>query len=215
VPIVGLVVFWLVHIVPEIMRPAIRKVLHSIAAAAALAVAGVALPPSAHASFLPPEMMDSAAMGLAWFVIIIVPIGGIVLFWLVHVLPEKIAHKRHHPQRDAIHTLCLLSLVFGGLLWPIAWLWAYTKPVIYRHAYGTEKHEDYYQELGEKALAGELPEHELAHLREELDAMAAKGTLTADLKLLRENLASATPAPAAPVAADAAPAGSGAKAGGA
>ena len=26
-------------------------------------------------------------------------------------------------------TLCLLSLVFGGLLWPIAWLWAYTKPV--------------------------------------------------------------------------------------
>ena len=24
-----------------------------------------------------------------------------------------------------IRTLCLLSLVFGGLLWPIAWLWAY------------------------------------------------------------------------------------------
>ena len=29
-----------------------------------------------------------------------------------------------------IRTLCLLSLVFGGLLWPIAWLWAYTKPVL-------------------------------------------------------------------------------------
>ena len=27
------------------------------------------LPPAAHASFLPPEMMDTAAMGLAWFVI--------------------------------------------------------------------------------------------------------------------------------------------------
>ena len=97
----------------------------------ALGAAGMALPFGAHASFLPPEMMDSVAMYLAWFIIIFVPIGGIVLFWLVHILPEKIAHKRHHPQRDAIQILCLLSLVFGGLLWPIAWLWAYTKPTAY------------------------------------------------------------------------------------
>jgi hypothetical protein len=183
--------------------------------AGALAVAGLAFPLSAHASFLPPEMMDAAAMGLAWFVIIVMPIAGIVLFWVVHVLPEKIAHKRHHPQRDAIHTLCLLSLVFGGLLWPIAWLWAYTKPVVYRSAYGTDKHEDYYHELGEKAQAGELLELELAHLREELDAMAAKGTLSAELKVLRKDLAAATSARAEAVAAAAAPAGSGPKAGGA
>ena len=170
------------------------------AAAAALAVAVLVLPPTAHASFLPPEMMDTAAMGLAWFILVVVPIGAIVLFWLVHVLPEKIAHKRHHPQRDAIHTLCLLSLAFGGLLWPIAWLWAYTKPVAYRVAYGTEKHDDYYHELGEKAQSGELLEHELAHLREELDAMAAKGTLTAELKVLRRDLAVATAKSATPVA---------------
>ena len=72
------------------------------------------------------------------------PIVGITLFWIVHVLPEKIAHKRHHPQRDAIHMLCLLSLVFGGLLWPLAFLWAYSKPVLHKLAYGTDKHEDYY-----------------------------------------------------------------------
>jgi hypothetical protein len=169
-------------------------------ATSALALFGLVFAPAAHASFLPPELMDKAATGVAWFVIIVMPIGGIVLFWLVHVLPEKIAHKRHHPQRDAIHTLCLLSLLFGGLLWPIAWLWAYTKPVAYRVAYGTEKHEDYYHELGDKAQAGELLEHELAHLREELDAMAAKGTLTAELKVLRRDLAlaqAATPAAAA------------------
>ena len=170
-------------------------------AVAALAVVFLGFAPSAHASFLPPEMMDSAATYLAWFVICAVPIGGIVLFWLVHVLPEKIAHKRHHPQKDAIHTLCLLSLLFGGLLWPIAWLWAFTKPVAYRLAYGTEKHEDYYHELGAKAHAGELLEHELAHLREELDAMAAKGTLTAELKVLRRDLVAATAAAAGSVAA--------------
>ncbi len=183
-------------------------------AAVVLAVAGLVFPLSAHASFLPPEIMDKAAMYLAWFVIIVVPIGGIVLFWLVHVLPEKIAHKRHHPQRDAIHTLCLLSLAFGGLLWPLAWLWAYTKPAGYRLAYGTEKHEDYFHEMGEKAQAGELLEHELAHLREELDALAAKGTLTAELRLLRKDLVAAQAAPAGSVAAQAARTGSGAKAGG-
>ena len=139
-------------------------------------------------------MMASAATGLAWFIIFVVPIAGIVLFWMLHVLPEKIAHKRHHPQRDAIKTLCLLSLFFGGLLWPIAWLWAYVKPVGYQAAYGTEKHEDYFHEQADKARAGELLAHEIAHLREELDVMAAKGTLTANLKVLRRDLNAAIPA---------------------
>jgi hypothetical protein len=152
------------------------------------AVAALMLPSVAQASFLPPEMMDTAATCIAWFVIFVVPIGAIVLFWLVHVMPEKIAEKRHHPQKDAIHTLCLLSLVFGGLLWPIAWLWAYTKPVSYRLAYGTDKHEDYFHEMGEKAHDGQLLEHELAHLREELDALATKGALPAKLKALRKEL---------------------------
>jgi hypothetical protein len=163
---------------------------------------------TAHASFLPAEMMDSAAMGLAWFIIVAVPIGGIVLFWMVHVLPEKIAHKRHHPQRDAIQVLCLLSLVFGGLLWPIAWLWAYTKPTAYRMAYGTEKHEDYFHDMVEKGHAGELLEHELAHLREELDGIAAKGGLSAELKVLHRDLHAAQPKAAGPAAAAGAQAGS-------
>ena len=100
-----------------------------------------------------------------------------MLFWLVHILPEKIAHKRHHPQRDAIQMLCLLSLVFGGLLWPIAWLWAYVKPVGHQLAYGTEKHEDYFLEMREKWRAGELSDHELDVLRDELDMMAARSPL--------------------------------------
>jgi hypothetical protein len=174
------------------------------------------LPGAASASFLPPEMMDSAAMGLAWFIIVAVPIGGIVLFWMVHVLPEKIAHKRHHPQRDAIQVLCLLSLVFGGLLWPIAWLWAYTKPTVYRGAYGTDKHEDYFHGMGARAQAGQLLEHELAHLREELDEMAARGSLTAELKLLRRDLQAAQARPAEDIGAataSQAPAGADKKAG--
>ena len=87
------------------------------------------MPAEAHASLLSRDGRQAGDF-IALFVMFVVPIVLIVLFWMVHVLPEKIAHKRHHPQFDAIRTLCLLSLVFGGLLWPIAWLWAYTKPVV-------------------------------------------------------------------------------------
>jgi hypothetical protein len=90
----------------------------------------------ARASFLSGDALDTAADWIAIVVLIVVPIVVIVVFWLVHVLPERIAEQRHHPQAGAIQTLCLLSLVFGGLLWPLAWLWAFTKPVAYRVAYG-------------------------------------------------------------------------------
>ncbi len=76
----------------------------------------------AYASFLSGETLDTVADVLAIFVLFLVPVVGIVVFWIVHVLPEKIAEKRHHPQVAGITTLCLLSLVFGGLLWPLAWL---------------------------------------------------------------------------------------------
>jgi CBS domain containing-hemolysin-like protein len=104
-----------------------------------LALAGAALAPAnAHASLLHGEALDTAANFLSWVVILIVPIVGISVFWLVHILPEKIAEKKKHPQAKAIQCLCLLSLFFGGLLWPIAWLWAYTKPVLHKMAYGTD-----------------------------------------------------------------------------
>jgi hypothetical protein len=88
-----------------------------------------------------PEVVDALADYIAIFVLFFVPALLVYLFWMVHILPEKIAERRGHPQADAIKTLCLLSLVFGGMLWPIAWLWAYSKPVLYKMAYGTDRHE--------------------------------------------------------------------------
>jgi len=96
-------------------------------------------PAQAHASIFKGEALDNLANVLAWVVLVVAPAVGIAVFWIVHILPEKIAEKRQHPQAGAIQCLCLLSLVFGGLLWPIAWLWAYSKPVLYKLAYGTDK----------------------------------------------------------------------------
>jgi CBS domain containing-hemolysin-like protein len=147
-------------------------------------------PADAHASLLSPELEDKLATAIALFVLFIVPVVLIVLFWMVHVLPERIAHKRHHPQFEAIRTLCLLSLVFGGLLWPLAWIWAYSKPVMYKLAYGTDRaHPE--PEAGEVALVpaaagaaglrdrvarleGRIPPSELAALRAELADVEAR-----------------------------------------
>jgi CBS domain containing-hemolysin-like protein len=142
----------------------------------------------ARASFLSGEALDTFADILALVVLFMVPAVVIVLFWVVHVLPEKIAHKRHHPQTQAITTLCLLSLVFGGLLWPLAWIWAFTKPVAYRMAYGTDKHEGYYDEMAEKQREGKLVPEEAMHLRAELEAMAARGALPPHLLELKDEL---------------------------
>jgi len=156
---------------------------------------------AARASLFTGDALDAVADVMAIVVLIVVPIVVIVVFWLVHVLPERIAEKRHHPQTAAITTLCLLSLVFGGLLWPLAWLWAFTKPVAYRVAYGTDKAEEWHEEMGEKAKAGQLLNEELAHLRTELDAMAARGALPPNLRQLRADLEAIQPKAAVPPAA--------------
>jgi len=161
---------------------------------AGLVVVLLATSREAHASFLSPEAEDTMATVLAIVILFIVPVVLIVVFWLVHILPEQIAHKRNHPQFEAIRTLCLLSLVFGGLLWPFAWIWAYSKPVLHKMAYGTDKlheHEDEHEEpvagglnLRQKTLglherlarleAQNIPDAELAKLRADLDAIETK-----------------------------------------
>jgi CBS domain containing-hemolysin-like protein len=134
------------------------------------------------ASLLSPELEDSLATFIAVCVIFFVPVVLIVVFWLVHILPEQIAHKRNHPQFEAIRTLCLLSLVFGGLLWPIAWLWAYSKPVMHKMAYGHDKlhpEDDDLKNLGlhdrlARLEEQGLPADDLKAIRADIEALEAK-----------------------------------------
>ncbi len=63
------------------------------------------------------------------FIVIIVLIG-IMLFVLVKLgeLPGRIATARNHPQKDAISICGWFGIFTLGLLWPLAFIWAYTKP---------------------------------------------------------------------------------------
>ncbi len=132
------------------------------------------LPATAHASMFHGETLDAISDVMAWVVLIVAPIVAIGVFLLIHILPEKIAEKKHHPQTKAIQCLCLLSLAFGGMLWPLAWLWAYSKPVLHKLAYGTDKVVHGEEEDEEAAAAGEAE-----HLRRritELEARLANAT---------------------------------------
>jgi uncharacterized protein DUF3302 len=135
-----------------------------------IALVSLALPSRAHASIFHGETLDSIANGISWVVLIIGPIIGIAVFWMVHILPEKIAEKKRHPQAKAIQCVCLLSLCFGGLLWPLAWLWTYTKPVLHKMAYGTDVDES----LGHHGEEVSKEENEIGKLRARVAELEAK-----------------------------------------
>ena len=147
---------------------------------------GLLFAASAQASIFVGETLDKVADIMAVVVLIVVPIVLITVFWLVHILPEKIAEQRQHPQKEVINVICLLSLVFGGLLWPIAWIMAYSKPVIYKMAYGKDKHDDYYKALEEKEAA--ILGDEVTRLRTELDSLAQRGQLPEELREMHARL---------------------------
>jgi CBS domain containing-hemolysin-like protein len=121
-------------------------------------------PVRVHASIFKGETLDKVADVLTWVVLVIAPIVAIGIFLIIHILPEKIAEKKEHPQAKAIQCLCLLSLVFGGILWPLAWLWAYTRPVLHKIAYGTDQ----------LAHRQDEEEQELKHLRERVIQLEVK-----------------------------------------
>jgi hypothetical protein len=85
-------------------------------------------------AFASGALEDKIADVVVWLVVILVPIVGVSAFWFLHIWPERVAEQKHHPQAAAIQALCLMSLVFGGLLWPLAMLWAYMKPMEFRLA---------------------------------------------------------------------------------
>jgi CBS domain containing-hemolysin-like protein len=125
------------------------------------------------------ETLDKVANGIAWVVLVLVPVVGITVFWLVHILPEKVAEQKRHPQAKAIQVLCLLSLVFGGLLWPLAWLWAYSKPVMYKMAYGTDVGDEHHGETAEASTTGpgaEATRAEIEQLRARLATLEAQAS---------------------------------------
>lgn len=64
----------------------------------------------------------------ALLVLIVLLFAILATVAVLGVLPGHIARNRKHPQADAISVAGWVGLIFGGVLWPLALIWAYTIP---------------------------------------------------------------------------------------
>ena len=69
------------------------------------------------------------ALDLFALVVLLVLVIAVVGIWIIlGMMPGKIAAKRNHPQADAINVCGWWGVITLGILLPLAFIWAYTKP---------------------------------------------------------------------------------------
>jgi hypothetical protein len=114
------------------------------------------------------RLQGESAMFLDYFALGVCLLGLALVFYTfiyIHDIPYQIAKKRNHPQVDAIHLACWLSLFTLNALWPIVFVWAIMKPKPIAVSLGID-------DVREQALREEIAalRGELAALKSRLDA---------------------------------------------
>jgi len=66
---------------------------------------------------------------IAFFVFAVLIAVAVIVIVLLGQLPGQIAKKRGHPQAAAITVAGWLGLATLGILWPIAFIWAFLNPI--------------------------------------------------------------------------------------
>ena len=64
----------------------------------------------------------------ALIVLIVLALALLALWVILGALPGRIAHARKHPQAEAIAVCGWWGVLTMGLLLPVAFIWAYTRP---------------------------------------------------------------------------------------
>ncbi len=69
------------------------------------------------------------ALDIFALIVLIVLAAAVIAIWaMLGMMPGRIARERNHPQADAITVCGWWGVITMGLLLPVAWIWAYTKP---------------------------------------------------------------------------------------
>lgn len=89
-------------------------------------------------------------------------------FIYIHDIPYQIAKKRQHPQTEAIHVACWLSLFTLHAIWPIVFIWAIMKQRPFAVSVAASGEADPSGRIGDL-------ERRLAALESAADAESAKG----------------------------------------
>ena len=64
---------------------------------------------------------------LALFILLAGLTAVFYTFIYIHDLPYEAAKHRNHPQKEAIHFACWLSLFTLHAIWPLVYIWAVSK----------------------------------------------------------------------------------------
>ena len=75
--------------------------------------------------------MDSSFGALDAFAFVVFAVlifVGVIIIVSVGKLPGQLAHKWGHPQAAAINAMSWIGVATGGVLWPVAFIWAFTTP---------------------------------------------------------------------------------------
>jgi hypothetical protein len=76
--------------------------------------------------------MDSSFGALdafAFLVFAVLIFVGVIIVVSLGKLPGQLARKWDHPQAGAINAMSWIGIATAGLLWPIAFVWAFTTPL--------------------------------------------------------------------------------------
>ena len=65
----------------------------------------------------------------ALLILLVLFVFAIAVIIILGMLPGKIAKQRNHPQADAINVCGWWGVLTLGVLLPLAYIWAYTKPI--------------------------------------------------------------------------------------
>ncbi|MET4177519.1 hypothetical protein ABIB99_008643 [Bradyrhizobium sp. LA6.1] len=75
--------------------------------------------------------MDSSFGALDAFAFVVFAVlifVGVIIVVNLGKLPGQLARKWNHPQASAINAMSWVGIATGGLLWPVAFVWAFTTP---------------------------------------------------------------------------------------
>lgn len=90
---------------------------------------------------------------------------SIYVLLYIHDIPHRIAKQRNHPQAEAIHVACWLSLFTLHALWPLVFMWAVSNKQALSVTLG---------EGGVKTASGESQSAQLAPLLARLESIEQK-----------------------------------------
>jgi hypothetical protein len=64
----------------------------------------------------------------AFVVFAVLILVAVVIVIMLGQLPGKLARKWGHPQAAAINAASWIGIATGGLVWPVAFIWAFINP---------------------------------------------------------------------------------------